>query len=75
MPLTGELNDLSLAELLEFFCNQRKTGQLEVVYQKGPGYFYLNSGSVVHAEIGALRGVEAVYYALTLANASSPFRT
>jgi Domain of unknown function (DUF4388) len=73
MPLTGELSDLSLAELIEFFCNQRKTGRLKVVYSHGPGYFYLLSGSVVHARVGELRGIEAVYYALTLPNASFTF--
>jgi cytoskeletal protein RodZ len=73
MPLTGELSDLSLAELIEFFCNQRKTGRLKVTYSIGPGYFYLQSGSVVHARIGVLRGIEAVYCALTLPNASFNF--
>src|SRR5438874_12272023 len=73
MPLTGELSDLSLAELIEFFCNQRKTGRLKVIYSSGPGYFYLQAGSVVHARIGSLRGIEAVYYALTLPNASFTF--
>ena len=73
MSLTGELSDLSLAELIEFFCNQRKTGRLKVIYSNGPGYFYLQSGSVVHARIGMLRGIEAVYYALTLPNASFTF--
>jgi hypothetical protein len=73
MALTGELSDLSLAELIEFFCNQRKTGRLKVIYSSGPGYFYLQSGSVVHAMIGILRGIDAVYYALTLPNASFTF--
>jgi hypothetical protein len=73
MALTGELSDLSLAELIEFFCNQRKTGRLKVIYSVGPGHFYLQSGSVVHARIGILRGIEAVYYALTLPNASFTF--
>jgi hypothetical protein len=73
MALTGELSDLSLAELIEFFCNQRKTGRLKVIYSVGPGYFYLQSGSVVHARIGILRGIDAVYYALTLPNASFTF--
>ncbi len=73
MALTGELSDLSLAELIEFFCNQRKSGRLKVVYPIGPGYFYLQAGSVVHARIGILRGIEAVYCALTLPNASFAF--
>lgn len=73
MALTGHLSDLSLSELIEFFCNQRKTGQLKVLYPQGPGYFYLQTGSVVDARIGVLRGIDAVYYALTLANAKFEF--
>jgi Domain of unknown function (DUF4388) len=73
MALTGELTDLSLAELIEFFCNQRKTGRLKVVYPTGPGYFYLQSGAVVHARVGDLRGIDAVYFALTQRNASFTF--
>src|SRR5207237_9847955 len=73
MALTGELSDLSLAELIEFFCNQRKSGRLKLIYSIGPGYFYLQAGSVVHARIGSLRGIDAVYSALTLPNASFTF--
>jgi hypothetical protein len=73
MALTGHLSDLSLSELIEFFCNQRKSGRLKVLYPKGPGYFYLHAGSVVDARIGVLHGIEAVYYALTLPNAEFEF--
>ena len=73
MALTGHLSDLSLSELIEFFCNQRKSGQLKVLYPHGAGYFYLQAGSVVDARIGVLRGIDAVYYALTLPNAKFEF--
>ena len=73
MGLTGHLSDLSLSELIEFFCNQRKTGQLKVLYPEGYGYFYLQAGSVIDARIGVLRGIDAVYYALTLPNAKFEF--
>ncbi len=73
MALTGHLSDLSLSELIEFFCNQRKSGRLKVLYPQGPGYFYLQSGSVVDARIGEARGIDAVYYALTLPNAKFEF--
>jgi hypothetical protein len=73
MALTGHLSDLSLSELIEFFCNQRKGGCLKVLYPKGAGYFYLQSGSVVDARIGVLHGIDAVYYALTLPNAEFEF--
>ena len=73
MALTGHLSDLSLSELIEFFCNQRKTGQLKVLYPQGHGVFHIQSGSVVDARIGVLRGIEAVYFALTLPNATFEF--
>jgi len=44
-----------------------------VEYPHAPAYFYLQSGAVVHASIGVLRGIEAVYYALTQSNASFKF--
>ena len=61
MALTGHLSDLSLSELIEFFCNQRKSGQLKVLYPQGSGFFYLQAGSVVDARIGVLRGIDAVF--------------
>ncbi|MBA3768736.1 MAG: DUF4388 domain-containing protein [Acidobacteria bacterium] len=73
MALTGELSDLSLSELIEFFCNQRKTGRLKVIYPNLPGYFFIQAGALVDARIGSLSGIEAVYYALTLPNASFTF--
>lgn len=73
MALTGHLSDLSLSELIEFFCNQRKSGRLKVLYPQGAGYFFLTAGSVVDARIGVLRGIDAVYYALTLPNAEFEF--
>src|SRR5262245_52563284 len=73
MALTGHLSDLSLSELIEFFCIHRKTGRLKVLYPQGAGYFYLLAGSVVDARIGVLHGIEAVYYALTLPNAEFEF--
>lgn len=73
MSLTGQLSDLSLAELIEFFCNQRKTGRLKVSYPHTDGYFYIQAGALTDARIGPLKGAEAVYYALTLACAQFEF--
>jgi Domain of unknown function (DUF4388) len=75
MALSGELSDLSLAELIEFFCNQRKTGRLKVIFPHLPGYFYMQAGALVDARVGSLSGIDAVYYALTLPNASFKFDT
>ncbi len=73
MALTGQLSDLSLAELIEFFCNQRKTGRLKVDYHRGHGAFFMKDGQLVDAKLGALDGAEAVYFALTLPNAAFDF--
>lgn len=75
MPLTGEINDLSLSELIELFCNRRKTGRLTVEYPQGTAQFYLKPGAIVHAAFEDLNGVEAVHYALTLPNASFSFKS
>ncbi|MFL6212161.1 MAG: DUF4388 domain-containing protein [Pyrinomonadaceae bacterium] len=73
MALTGQLNDLSLSELIEFFCNQRKTGRLKVDYALAPGVFFIKEGELVDAKIGTLNGAEAIYFALTLPSAAFDF--
>jgi hypothetical protein len=73
MALTGQLSDMSLAELIEFFCNQRKTGRLKIDYQRGHSVFFIKEGELVDAKVGALSGSEAVYFSLTLPNAAFDF--
>ena len=73
MALTGQLSDMSLAELIEFFCNQRKTGRLKIDYQRGHSVFFIKEGELVDAKVGALSGPEAVYFSLTLPNAAFDF--
>ena len=73
MPITGQVNDLSLGELIELFCNKRKTGRLTVTYPEGVAYFYFKPGVIVHASFGNLSGAPAVDYALSLPNGSFMF--
>lgn len=75
MSLSGQLGDLSLAELIEFFCNLRKTGRLKVEYPSAPGVFYFKEGELVDAQLGSITGTEAVYHALTLPGAAFDFNT
>src|ERR1044072_9400585 len=70
MALTGQLSDMSLAELIEFFCNQRKTGRLKIDYQRGHSVFVIKEGELLDAKVGALSAPEAVYFSLTLPNAA-----
>jgi hypothetical protein len=73
MALTGQLSDMSLAELIEFFCNQRKTGRLKIDYPRGHSVFFIKDGELVDAKVGQLSGEEAVYFSLTLPNAAFDF--
>src|SRR5688500_10153604 len=73
MALTGQLSDMSLAELIEFFCNQRKTGRLKIDYPRGHSVFFIKEGELVDAKVGTLSGPEAVYFSLTLPNAAFDF--
>src|ERR687886_437884 len=73
MALTGQLSDMSLAELIEFFCNQRKTGRIKIDYPRGHSVFFIKDGELVDAKVGALSGAEAVYFSLTLPNAAFDF--
>jgi hypothetical protein len=73
MVLTGHLDDYSLTGLFKMLHGQRKTGRLQVDYAESPAAFYFEEGRLVDARIGTLKGLEAVYLALSLAGASFNF--
>jgi hypothetical protein len=73
MSLNGQLSDLHLSELIEFFCNQRKTGRLKIDYALAPGVFFMKDGELIDAKVGALNGKDAVFFALTLPSAAFDF--
>jgi hypothetical protein len=71
--LTGHLDDQPLPELIRRLRAQRKSGRLQVEYRDGPASFFFDEGQMVDAQMGALRGVEALYAALALEGASFNF--
>ena len=71
--LAGHLDEQPLPELIRRLRVQRKTGRLQVEYAEGPGAFFFEEGQLVDAQLGALRGVEALYAALSLGGASYNF--
>ncbi|HEY0170974.1 MAG TPA: DUF4388 domain-containing protein, partial [Pyrinomonadaceae bacterium] len=71
--LTGHLDDQPLPELVRRLRAQRKSGRLQVEYKDGPGSFFFEDGQMVDARLGELRGVEALYAALSLGGASFNF--
>ncbi|MDQ2645925.1 MAG: DUF4388 domain-containing protein, partial [Myxococcota bacterium] len=64
--LSGSLRDMGVVDLLQTFELSRKSGVLKIVSARREGRVYFRDGKVVDAELGKLRGEEAVYRALTL---------
>ncbi|HEV2803116.1 MAG TPA: DUF4388 domain-containing protein [Pyrinomonadaceae bacterium] len=73
MVLTGHLDDQPLPDLLRTLRVQRRSGRLQVEYANAPGSFFFEEGQLVDAQLGSLRGLEAVYAALALDGASFNF--
>jgi hypothetical protein len=73
MVLTGHLDDQSLPDLIRTLRVQRKSGRLQVEYADAPGSFFFEDGQLVDAQLGSLRGLEALYAALALDGASFNF--
>lgn len=71
--LTGHLDEQSLPELIRRLRVQRKSGRLQVEYKDGPASFFFDEGQLVDAQLGSLRGVEALYAALELEGGSFNF--
>jgi hypothetical protein len=71
--LTGHLDEQPLPGLIRRLRVQRKTGRLQVEYADGPAAFFFEDGQLVDARLGSLRGVEALYTALSLGGAAFNF--
>jgi hypothetical protein len=71
--LTGHLDDQPLPDLIRQLRVQRKSGRLQVEYKDAPGAFFFEDGQLVDAQLGSLRGLEALYAALALEGASFNF--
>lgn len=71
--LTGHLDEQPLPELMRRLRAQRKSGRLQVEYSDGPAAFFFDEGLIVDAQLGNLRGVEALYAAMELEGGSFNF--
>ena len=65
LVLTGHLKEFSLADIVGIIRHQRKTGRLLIDYPSAPCIFFFKDGELVDAEMGALKGVQAVLMALS----------
>jgi DNA-binding response OmpR family regulator len=62
--LSGSLEDMGVVDLLQTFEVSRKSGVAHITSGKQTARVYFRDGKVVDAELGRLRGEEAVYRAL-----------
>jgi DNA-binding response OmpR family regulator len=65
---SGSLEDMGVVDLLQTFEVSRKSGVARVSDGRREAKIYFRDGKVVDAELGRLRGEEAVYRALILAS-------
>lgn len=63
MPLQGNLQEMSLASLIQVNCQEMRSARLTLTRADQTGEIYLSDGQVVHAALGDLSG-EAAFYAL-----------
>ncbi len=59
--VSGSLSEISIPDILQILSNARRTGLLSITGSRGTGEIYLDSGRVVDAIFGGLRGEEAFY--------------
>jgi predicted regulator of Ras-like GTPase activity (Roadblock/LC7/MglB family) len=61
MGLQGNIHDMSVADLIQHNCDDRKKAQLSINHNGKEAAIYFMDGNVVHASLGAKEGEEVVY--------------
>ncbi len=65
MKFSGRLDQLTLADLIESFGVERKTGVLTLSNGRKTGHVYFRDGAVVNASLGEIKQEPAIYQMLT----------
>lgn len=65
MPLTGTLQDLSLANLVQLQCNEQQHAQVTLTRGKRKGTLTFANGDLIAARVDDQTGEDAVYELLT----------
>lgn len=61
MAFQGSLKELPLPDIIQLVAVSRKSGVFSIEGTDSHGSIFLRQGQIVHAEVGDLRGEEAVY--------------
>ena len=57
----GDLQQISLSDLLQVFAMNKKDGVLAVTSERKNGYIFVSGGHVINARIGQIEGAKAFY--------------
>ena len=64
MALQGNLKDMSVADIIQVNCQDKKIALATISNQGRDAKLYFNDGAVVHAELDTLMGEEVIYQIL-----------
>jgi predicted regulator of Ras-like GTPase activity (Roadblock/LC7/MglB family) len=64
MAMQGSLQDMTIADLIQHNCQDRKMAQLIIDHNGQQALLFFNEGTVQHAALGDLQGEEVVYQIL-----------
>lgn len=62
--MQGNLHDMTVADLIQHTCQDRRTARLTVSNQGRDAVLFFRDGAVVHASLGQLDGEDVVYQVL-----------
>ena len=65
MGINGNLKDISLADLVQIHCMDRRFAKMTILHGDETAYIYFANKQVVHAELGGKIGEEVVYKLLS----------
>ena len=63
--LKGNLEQMSLADIMQTLGMNKKTGGLKIIHQSRVGKIFFDAGNIVQASLGKYKSEEAVYRILT----------
>jgi len=75
MGIKGKLRDMTIADLIQHTCQDRKTARLKIQHHNQQATLYFMDGNVVHAALGDLAGEEVVYHILQWENGTFDLET
>lgn len=64
MSVKGRLKDMSLADIIHIFHEERKSVTIHLSSEMGYGRIYMRDGNVIHASYRKSNGLDAVYHLL-----------